>query len=79
MKEKTQYSGLYQSQILKQVTKRKNLGKTTTVMKEDKQAFGAITVKPTDLHEAFSYTIRSLNLLIPVYINLKKLALEIVL
>ena len=79
MKEKKQYSSLYQSQILKQVTKRKNLKKIIAVMKEDKQAFGAITAKPTDLHEAFSYTIRSLNFLIPVYINLTKLALEVVL
>ena len=68
MKEKKQYSSLYQSQILKQVTKRKNVGKILTVMKGDKQAFGAITAKPTDLHEAFL-----------VYINLTKLALEILL
>ena len=33
-------------------------------MKEDKQAFGVITAKPADLHEAFSYTVTSLPLCI---------------
>ena len=76
--EKTIFEPISKSNI-KTSNERKNVGKILTVMKEDKQAFGAITAKPTDLHEAFSYTIRSLNFLIPVYINLTKLALEIVL
>ena len=40
---------------------RKNI---TSVLKENKQAFGVTPAKPTDLHEGFSYPILSLPLII---------------
>ena len=40
----------------------KKLKKKKERKKEDKQAFGVIAAKPTDLHEAFSYRITSLPL-----------------
>ena len=47
-------SSLYQSQILKRVSKREKFEKKIiSFLKEYKQAFDVIAAKPTDLHEAF--------------------------
>ena len=81
LKEKIQYSNLYvkTKSNVKTNNEKKKFEKKTTVLKEDKQVFGVIAIKATDLHEIFSDRIASLPqsiaFLVFIYINLKKLTL----
>ena len=59
---KSIFDPIKKSNIKTNIEKKRKTNKVISVLKEDKQAFGIIAGKPTNLQEAFSYPITSLPL-----------------